>query len=373
MVKKKIGPGIILAAFIVIICFSWLFWFFLGKYADSTNYENRELAVKPKLTIDNYGTFFEEYDSYFNDNIPFRNNLITINTAIDYFLFNISTNENVVAGNNNWLFYSRVDDGDPISCYQGTNLLTDEELSVIANNCMSQRDFLAKQGTEFVIFIAPNKERIYYENMPAYYGLPAENYKAKQIVEYLHANTDLRVIYPYEDLMQTKEAIEENIYYKTDTHWNSIGGYIGASALLKELGIDMPAIYDPRISINPGKKLSGDLAAMLNLSRQLRSKDTEYSVSGYNTHNLEVVEEDFFNAFIYHAENADPRKIYICRDSFATAMARYIGSQFTDSYLRHAASYSYGDYLAQAPDIFVYEVVERSVGNLGTFSVQKAD
>ena len=64
------------------------------------------------------------------------------------------------------MFYSFVSDGDPVSCYMGTNLLTEDDLKAIADNCVSQRDFLAEQGKEFVIFIAPNKERIYSEYMP---------------------------------------------------------------------------------------------------------------------------------------------------------------------------------------------------------------
>ena len=370
MDKKKMGPRIIFVTFTTIICLSWPLWIFLEKYVDSTNYENREMAKKPQLTVDNYETFSKEYESYFNDNIPFRNNLITLNTAIDYYIFNKSASSRVLVGDDNWLFYSDSGDGDPISCYQGTNLLTEEELQAIAQNCILQRDFLSNQGVEFIIFIAPNKERIYYDKMPEKYGLPAETYRVKQIVDYLRANTDLRVVYPYEELMQAKEVLNENIYYKTDTHWNYIGGYIGASALMAELGIEMPDITDEQISIIQGGNCSGDLAGMLNLTNQFKKNDFEYYVEGYDTHSIQIIEEDYLNAFIYHAKNADPRKIYVRRDSFSSAMAQYIGSQFSISYLRHSNTYTYDDYLSQAPNIYVYEVVERYVGGLSGFTIQ---
>lgn len=372
MIKKtkNIGNKIILTAFIVLICFPWLFWIFLEKYVVSTNYENRNPAERPKLTLDNYGTYPKEYDAYFNDNIPFRNNLIIINNAIDYFIFNRSTSDNVIIGKDNWLFYSKESDGDPIGCYQGNNLLSKDELSAIAKNCINQRDFLKSQGKEFVIFIAPNKERVNYEYMPERYGTPKESYRALQVVEYLRHNTDLRVVYPYDELMQAKESIDENIYRKTDTHWNYIGAYIGAKALMAELGIDMPAINSKEITITKGNNVSGDLAGMLNLTKQLSFADVEYTVSGYNTHNMKTIEIDFNNAFIYHSEGADPRKIYVLRDSFSTHMAPYIGSQFNDSYLRHKNSYSYDDFKNQNPDIFVYETVERYIGELENFSIQ---
>ena len=67
--EKKIGPKILLSAFIIIICFSWLFWLLLGKFVDQENYENRELAVRPKLSINSYFSYSLEYEEYeFMDN-----------------------------------------------------------------------------------------------------------------------------------------------------------------------------------------------------------------------------------------------------------------------------------------------------------------
>ena len=369
MREKKAGRIIILVAFIL-ICLSNLVWFFTKKYANLSNNENREMAAKPSFSVDGYETFSKDYTAYFNDNLQFRNDLITLNTEIDYFIYNKSTIEEVIAGSNNWLFYARDDDGDPISCYHGTNLYNNEELQALAENCIRQRDFLSEQGKEFVIFIAPNKERMYNEYMPYYYGQPAPNYRALQVYQYLKENTDLRVVYPYDDLVQAKNDAGVNIYFKTDTHWNNIGAYIGARSLCKELGIELPSLTSEEITITKGNHTSGDLAQMLNLKKQLEFADFSYSVAGYNTHNMEMIESNYNEAFIYHATDADPRKIYIIRDSFLSAMAPYIGSQFTDSYLMHHRSYSYENLVEQNPDIVVYETVERYVGNLMGFSIQ---
>lgn len=353
MKEKKLGQKIILAAFIIVICLSWLFWILLSKFVDSENYENRTLAVRPELTADTYKTYSKDYEKYFNDNIPFRNDLVTINTFIDYSIFKTPTNTNkrVVIGKDDWIFYADVGDGNPISCYQGTNLLYKEELEALAENCLKIQAYLDEMGKEFVIFVAPNKERIYYDKMPGRYGDPADTYRALQIVEYLRAHTDIRVVYPYDELMRAKESLKENIYYKTDTHWNQIGGYVGATALLKELGIEIPDIESDEIVITMGGNTAGDLAGMLNLTRYLARIDNEYTVQGYDP-------------------GTDTRKIYIYRDSFAMAMAPYIESQFTDIHMMHKDTYTYEDFAEQDPDIFVYETVERYIGGLMTFSIQ---
>lgn len=370
MKEKNFGPRIILAAFIIVVCFSWLFWILLEKFVDSGNYENREFAIRPRLTIDSYRTYSDEYEEYFNDSIPFRNNFITLNSAIDYFVFNRSASTRVIVGKDNWLFYADTRDGDPIGCYQGTNLLSEEELEAMAHNCLEIQSYLNEQGKEFIIFIAPNKERIYCDEMPEQYGVPADMYRALQIVEYLRNNTDIRVVYPCDELMQAKESLEQNIYYRTDTHWNWIGGYVGATALMRELGIEMPDILSDEVTITTGGNTAGDLAGMLNLTKQLAYTDYMYAVEGYDSHNVENIEWDFGTVFIYHAEGADPRKIYVYRDSFASSMSTYIGSQFTDTYMRHRNTYTYEDFVEQNPDIFVYEIVERSIGYLASFSIQ---
>ncbi len=371
MKEKKAGRIIIITSFVIIICLSNIIWLFVRGYFDTTNHENRKLAEKPALSLENYEAFPSDYTSYFNDHLQFRNELISINTAIDYFCFKKAANEDVIIGNGNWLFYSSVDDGDSISCYQGKNLYTNEELEAIAQNCIAQRDFLSAQGREFVIFIAPNKERIYSEHMPSKYGKPSANYGTLQIYNYLRDNTDIRIVYPYDELIAAKRTIRQNLYYKTDTHWNYIGAYIGATALMDELGITMPPIDDASIVIESDGFANGDLASMLNLNRPLHFIDKQYVVEGYDLHNINQIEWNWEEMIRYHATAADPRTIYVIRDSFSDNLAPYIGSQFNKSYLRHNWTYSLDDLEKCDPDIVVYETVERYADKLASFSIQK--
>ena len=370
MKKKEAGAKILIAAFILIICLSWLWWMLLGRFVDAKNYENRKLAERPALSAENYAAFPQEYTAYFNDNVPFRSSLIKLNNRIDYFAFKRASNEHVIIGPDNWLFYDNKGDGDPIANYQGTDLYSEEELEALAENCLAQRDLLAEQGKEFVIMIAPNKERILSEYLTERYGAPAENYRALQIFRYLKEHTDLRVVYPYGELMEAKSRVSENIWYKTDTHWNYIGGYVGASALLKELGIEMPAVDSDEITISDGGGKAGDLAGMLNLKKELKFADHEYRLSGYDDHGVEELEWDFNGMIRYQAEGADSRTVFVIRDSFSSHMALYIGSQFNKTYLKNVKSYTPADLEETDPDVVVYETVERYADRLSTFSIR---
>ena len=365
MKTKKAGKVILFVSFLAVICFGWILWFPLSRFVDTSNHENRGLHEMPRITsVEDYREFPKKFEWFLDDHSPFRNQLITLNNGIDYFVFG-EGNDRVAAGKDGWLFYCDSADGNPIACYQGGNLLMDVHLRQIAENCVRQRDYLAERGIEFVIFVAPNKERMYPEYMPDRYGAPAEEYKALQVVNYLRENTDLRVVYPYEELMAAKAALPEEIYYKTDTHWNYIGGYIGARALLRELGIGMPPPEE--LTVTPAGEKEGDLSHSLGLEKFLKS--AEYTVEGYDAHGAESLGE-FDDVYAYRAEGADPRKFYAIRDSFFVSMVPYIHSQFSESHSKYYLSYLYKDFAEQKPDIFVYECVERYIDGLSTFSVE---
>ena len=370
MKTMKAGQKIFAAAFFAVLCGVWILWLLLGRFTDQENYENRELAEMPKWTAETAEQFPRDFENFFNDRLPFRNQMITLNSGVDYYVFGRSAHYRTMVGKDGWLFYSDPADGNPIACYQGTNLLPEEELKAIAANCLRQRDLLAEQGCAFVIYIAPNKNRVYHEYMPDVYGPPAEIYRALQIVNYLRENTDLRVVYPYDNLMTAKSAVSEKLYYKTDTHWNLIGGYVGARTLLQELGIEIPELSDPSLKITQNGFKKGDLAKNLGLTAQLMSSDPEYTIEGYDTHGAELAAETD-TSYLFRAEGADPRKLFVVRDSFVLSMMPYLSAQFNESYFKHFIYYLYEDFEAFQPDLFVYETVERYAANLRDFSIER--
>lgn len=352
--------------FIIIIASPSCTYFFLGKYVDSENYENRNSTSKPTLTSENYELFPKEYDAYFNDNIPFRNQLIRLNSSIDYFLFHQSPNKNVVIGKDGWLFYCDNTDANPVEQSLGYWHFTEEQLHNIAENLTSIQKALNSHGIEFVLFIAPNKETIYKEYLPDYYNIKNLYTSTDQLVDYLHEQTTIRVIYPKKELLTTKEE-QTNIilYHKLDTHWNSAGAYIGAKCLAKELGIDMPSINT--ISLQTKQLSSGDLSNMLHT--QINNGSIDYDITGISAMNTENEKWDFLTEFIYHTSGADPRRLFVYRDSYASAMASSLATQFSDSLWVYKDNFNWQQVLDYDANIFVLETVERYETDLIQFNI----
>lgn len=362
---KKIPGKALLILFFVVICLNPLWWSILKTHVDTENHENRELAQRPDFNFETAEEYPKLFEDYYNDNMPFRNQLVSMNSTVDYYVFDQEVSGPVVRGQSNWLFYDSGGDGDPIGSYLGNNLFTDEQVQAIGEKYIEMDTYLREQGKEFVLFIVPNKERAMYEYMPQAYGPPADNYRVKQIIDYLKENSSVRVVYAYDDLMEAKEIAKKRkmgeIFYRTGTHWNCLGAYAGARSLLRELGIDMPSLADESLRIIPGENEDRELMDMAGLTNLKVYDDPKNEVVGYDTHNMEQVTFDFDTVYHITAQNVDKRKLYIRRDSFAEQMAKYVGSQFNESYMRYWLSYTPEDYREQDPDIFVYETVERYI------------
>ncbi len=351
-----------------------------GRFTDTTNYENRNLADMPELTAKNAADFHSEFETFLSDRLPFRNQLIFLNNLIDYKIYHVSDSSSVVVGRNGWLYYNgkQFNVEDPEADYTGTNLYSDSDLKKLAGNLVMMRDKLAAKKCEFVIFIAPNKEHLYPENLPSAYGAPAEHRRMEQVIDYLQNNTDLTVVCPYDALLKARASHPEwQLYYKYDSHWNNVGSYIGSQMLDEALGHKMPDLGT--LNITTARSPRYDLATMLHLGNLL-THDPNYVVSGYTSYNIKTEYNNERTEFrSKNPENdGDPRKLFIIGDSYSTMMEQYIACNFNETYLNFYYNYEPEMLEREKPQVVVYETVERYIGNMMTFSpdrkfVRKSD
>lgn len=338
----------------------------LGPKIDTVNYENRNLAEKPVFSFAEVDSYPSDYEDYYNDNFPFRSKLITLNSRISYQILGEGVGSAVV-GKDGWLFYNSdlAGDGKGITQFKGNDLFTDEELARAAGSLMATKQWCEEHGCEFVLLICPNKERLYSEYMPDYYqdSRVSTYCDTDQLVEYLRANTDIRVVWAYEDMLDYKTRYpDEPQYYHLDTHWNSLGGYIGSRALLRELGIDIPA---PEETVRYGRELAyGDLSLLMNLGASDLFTDYDYTFEGYPDANMQMISDDQNGVIVYSAPGRDPRNVIIYRDSFCNKMRFFVGAYFNSSWMIPKDFWDPSILETNHPDVLVYEMTERFVERL---------
>lgn len=364
---RKIKSIIWIVVFLSMIIAPVFIYTYIEGYIDSEDHENRKREARPILKGENYQTFPEEYEAYFNDNIPFRNQLIRLNNSIDYFVFKQSASDNVCIGKNGWLFYCNKDDCNPVEQSLGYWDFSDDDLKQIGANLVASKRALEKQGIEFVLFIAPNKETIYRDQLPDYYKAENQHTSTDSLVDYLEESTDITVVYPKEELLKHREENPDLIlYHKLDTHWNYAGAYIGAKCLVEELGGSMPLLSE--VTGAPSISSRGDLTDMLNIT--IKNGDIDYGISDISKLKSESKKLDSDPEFIYHTLGTDSRTLVVCRDSFSAALAPFVATQFENSVWIHTRVYEQKQIFDYKADVFVLEIAERYIRNLKGFVIE---
>ena len=294
------------------------------KNFDHKNLDNRNFHEYPNIQS-NFIDFPKNYEAYFNDYLPFRNELIVLKKNIDE-IFN--DRDEVVKGNNGMLFFK-----DSIKFNTGETDLNLEELNTIKNILILFRNELKKINIDFVLFIAPIKESIYYEFIPQYIKLKDVS-TIDKLVSYLRENTDIKVVYPKEEMMRYKNKYE--LYYKEDTHWNDIGGYLGYLELMNSLNITNKLVPIEDVKI-------------LEVGGLDQYKLTNYTKNHFNI--IEGANNHYYskqdNYYSYSKSDVSNNcNILFIRDSYGYHMFDYIASSFDTTIFLHRGSFNI-DYIRE--------------------------
>lgn len=370
---KTITQRIYMVILTILILIPVVLYAVIGKYLDSStaDKENRVMTEMPTLANTQISEFPTLFDAYMNDNLPYKNYLVTINSMADYYLFNTSSSDDVIVGDKGWLFYvgHENNDEDPLADYEGTNLYSIDELEIIAENMTNARDFLASQGKEFVVTIIPNKSRVYSEYMPDMCGDASQECRLNQVYQYLSENTDLTIVSPYNDIVSYKEAHPETqLYFKYDTHWNNFGAYVAAQSISRVWGFEMPDLDTvEQVYVDSD---TYDLARMINLGDYL--KEDAPIATAYSGHmaRVEIQSDGMSFTGTVDQGTADARKLYIIGDSFSALLFPYLACHFNSSKSDMYYNYNYSSLESYDPDVVVFECVERYLNNMLHFSIE---
>ncbi|MBE6006200.1 MAG: hypothetical protein E7238_03450 [Sarcina sp.] len=320
----------------------------------------RRLARKVKALCAAVDAAIDKAESYWT--VPVKKELSNIDTVVTYFGTREVASVQVLAGKGKWLFYKSKNDADPIGDYEGTKQFTQAELDKIAGLVGKLEDKLEKRGTRLAVIFAPNKENIYWENMPDTY-VRAEETRTDKLAAFL-AEKGFNSVSPKQELLD--QHLSTQLYYYYDTHWNQLGGYIGARKLLAGWGISIPDLAERTYTTWPLRENyhyngQDDLAKMAGL-RSILDDETEYEIEGAPKMDWPDYEYQQSHKIMTHFTNEDaPHKarVFLAGDSFRSALLPALREQFSDVYVTLRADYR-PEMLEEAdPDYMILEFVER--------------
>lgn len=266
--------------------------------------------------------------------------------------FGISTDSNhVVIGKDGWLFL-----GDGYS-----KTISEDRRPSDANDALNAKKiqgamgawnaYLSDRGVKlFRVMIGPNKGTIYPEQLPVW-ARPASPNAADTLRS---LNTENLYIDPTQPLILAKKRFNENLYFKTDTHWNLVGAGVSFKQFAQEISPVAPELqFLTEQSYNPASAHpinGGDLTNFLRISSAIRDVDNLVNLS---SEPIQIVQTDYdTNKVISIGENmpiAAPRtptlvksskalndkKVLWLRDSFGNSQAPFMSATFSQTLQIH--------------------------------------
>jgi len=343
---------------------------------ETTNNENRTLEKSPSISWNNYNSaetvvkkwnaFFNalfnyknDFDKYYKDNFIFKSLLFDSYKKIKLNLF--QTNPippKVLKGKDGWYFLGNSFSEVTLESL-GLDTLNKNELEQIKRNYEGNQQWFKDQGIDYYIAIAPNKHSIYHD----FLGVRISPNRKKEINQLASLMKPRELI----NLGKGFKEKDEQLFLKTNTHWNDLGAYYGYENLMHFLQLNYPVLSILSLDeVRDSSVLSNseDLTEMLGIpANEIK---TELFIKDRNAKRQEgkIDIPENVNPLTYeirYKSEANPLKILFFRDSFSTDMIDYIAEGFGESVFIWNHMMSKELILKEKPDIVIHEFIERDI------------
>ena len=213
---KKYYNKIVIAVFLTLIYGFTILNVFGAKQTFSEN-ENRYLAQFPEFSLNKFvsGKFTNDFEIYVQDQFVFRDNWIMIKALTNQMLMKLENNDVYIAQGENLI---------------GQFILLDD------TRLMKNVGYLNNLSIDYTLMIVPTAASINRTLLPAF----SYNTNQRLLLDKIdnHLNTNINNI----DIYSKLEG-QDDMYFRTDHHWNSYG-YPSKDSFLEEGS-------EPRIQRNP--------------------------------------------------------------------------------------------------------------------------
>ncbi|WP_210410362.1 alginate O-acetyltransferase AlgX-related protein [Leptospira meyeri] len=250
----------------------------------------------------------------------------------------------VLRGQNNWLyvFLGKGTNGRDYSYNESDFLAYKQGLKKLRNLCNSR-------NIKFYSAIVPEKFNIYPENLNWYDHSTIKSDKYFKIFDKLAKTSDDTVFF-HGELLSRK--LSRNVYYKTDTHWNSVAAFDASNKLFAKMGQENQ-------KIEPFRENEFDLIHMISSGRDI----AEY----LSLPKFFLDEEYIFKPNSNFTQRKNKLRVLVIHDSYFYPMSEFFKYQFSQvdvwNFVQMESSLNYDELLKSKPDILLFILLERHIGN----------
>ena len=205
----------------------------MGLVSEEKTYsstEKRELQTRPEVkikTIKN-GKFQKKYESYLSDQFPGRDAWVQLQTDVSR-LFGKKESNGIYFGKDHYLLEKYGEE--------------DFDAEQVQSNLGALVGFVERAGkrADVKVMMVPTKTWILKDKLPAFAPTYEESYFYDALQKQLGEQSG-DVLVPVEQVLQAHDA--EDIFYRTDHHWTTLGAWYGYGAYVEATGGDPEKVLE---------------------------------------------------------------------------------------------------------------------------------
>lgn len=312
---------------------------------------NEVLSPRPALktrTGELNTEYLTDLSDYIADRFALRQEFITLWAKLNSSLFQTSVTENVLLGEDGWLYYAPT-----LPDYLGTDTMSARESWCAVRTLYLLQEYAESRGGDFLFTVAPNKNNLYSDNMPSY--IPADGVKNRELLRTHAEDMGVRFL----DLTNVFSEQTETLYFKTDSHWNAKGAALAADTILGALGRSSGYFA----SDFAAAEHRGDLYEMLYPAGTYTEPDFAYAPGFTFTYTSKSTDAD---SITLSTESGGEGSLLMYRDSFGRNLYPYLADSFGEATFSRKNDY---DPTAMADGgTLVIELVERNLRYLNEYA-----
>lgn len=224
--ERKLSP----ASRICDIVITVLFCLFVGSFTllhiitpdkDYSERENRVLESLPELTFDSLfsGEYTSNMTKYLSDQFPARDLFVSVKASTERIAMRME-NSGIIFGDDS--LTARL--GDPDTENLDTNITSADKFAAAVE----------KEGITCIFAPAPRRVDVCIDDLPASYGDRAQNELWDLIDSYADSFSGTFVS-GLRGRLLSFDSLDDEVYYRTDHHWTSLGAYYAYDLLYSSL------------------------------------------------------------------------------------------------------------------------------------------
>jgi alginate O-acetyltransferase complex protein AlgJ len=266
-----------------------------------------------------------------------------------------------IVGEEGWLYFS----GDlSIQNYQKTPAFNRGNIKRLTELLNKINDQTRAYGGELIVVISPDKSTIYPQYMPDEIKVIGHASNLDRLFEYADKHSDIQML----DLrpVLSEASRSEQVYYKTDTHWNCLGGFYASNEILSKVSDFYPDIQPYALedfTFSATSKMM-DVPAMMGWDVEEKiiyvKPRFETSLSSVQANELHPKKQPLE---ITNNGRKDLPELMVFHDSFYGCLSIFLEPNFSRTISTHFMDAELQDYLelisSEKPDIVIIEFVER--------------